>query len=595
MSADRVERRLAAILAADVAGYSRLMGADEEGTLARLTAHRRELFDPAIAKHRGRIVKTTGDGLLAEFASVVDAVRCAAEVQAGMAERNGAVEGPRIDFRIGINVGDIVMQDDEIFGDGVNIAARLEGIADPGGICVSARVQEFAAGKTGMTFEDIGEQDLKNIARPVRAYRVRADGMTATAVASRHAPEAMAALTDKPSLAILPFQNMSGDADQEYFADGMVEDIVTALSRFKSFAVVARNSSSVYKDRAVDVRNAARELGVRYILEGSVRRVGERLRITAQLVEGTTGAHLWADRFDGSLEDVFDFQDRITESVAIVVEPQIQTAEIERSRRERPGSIAAYDINLLALNTIWAVTAKDNAEIYARLTAALALEPDNALLLAHAASALDQRIATGWPPLGPDDRQKCAELARRGLHHAAGDASVMSHCGLSLLQGARDYDWGMAILQSAAKANPNNLVVVMRAGVGHLHCGDIAEALVYFHRANRLSPGDPLAHASLTGIAHAQMVLGDYGEALSWAARSLALNTDYDPTLWILIAANAHLGRMDEAHHFLEQLGRVAPGVTVARIKAGQPAKDPSRMAAILDGLRMAGLPGGEA
>jgi TolB-like protein len=526
--------------------------------------------------------------LLAEFASVVDAVRCAAEVQAGMAERNGTAT-PRIDFRIGINVGDIVMQDDDIFGDGVNIAARLEGIADPGGICVSQRVQEDAAGKTGMSFEDMGEQALKNIARPVRAFRVKVAGVASPATSSQPSGT-MAALLDKPSLAVLPFQNMSGDADQEYFADGVVEDIITALSRFKSFAVIARNSISAYKGRPVDVRHAATELGVRYILEGSVRRVGERLRITAQLVEGTTGAHLWAERFDGSLEDVFDFQDRITESVAIVVEPQIQTAETERSRRERPGSIAAYDINLLALNTIWAATAKDNAEIYARLTAALALEPDNALLLAHAASALDQRIATGWPPLGPDDRQKCAELARRGLRHAAGDASVMSHCGLSLLQGARDYDWGMAILQSAAKANPNNLVVVMRAGVGHLHCGDIAEALTCFHRANRLSPGDPLAHASLTGIAHAQMVLGNFPEALAWAARSLALNADYDPTLWILIAANAHLGRMEEAQHFLEQLRKAAPGITVASIKAGQPAKDPSRMAAILEGLRMAGL-----
>jgi Flp pilus assembly protein TadD len=326
------------------------------------------------------------------------------------------------------------------------------------------------------------------------------------------------------------------------------------------------------------------------VLEGSVRRAGSRLRITAQLVDGVTGAHLWARNFDGELEDVFDFQDRITESVAIVVEPQIQIAEVERSRRERPGSSTAYDINLRALTTIWTKSAKDNAEAYTLLTEALAREPENALLLSHAASALDQRIAMGWPAFGPDDRQKCAELARRGLQHAGGDAMVMAYCGMSLLQGARDYDWGMAVLHSAAKANPNNLLVVMRAGVGHLHCGSIEEALSYFHRANRLSPGDPGAHASLTGIAHAQMVLGNYAEALDWATRSLALNANYDPTIWILIAANAHLGRMEEAHHFLQQLKSVAPGVTVTSIKAGQPAKDPSRVAAILDGLRLAGL-----
>ena len=293
MAEVRTNRRLAAILAADVAGYSRLMGVDEEGTLARLTAHRRELFDPAIARHRGRIVKTTGDGLLAEFSSVVDAVRCAAEVQAGMAERNAASDTPRLEFRIGINVGDIVMQDDDIFGDGVNIAARLESIADPGGIWVSQRVQEDAAGKTGMRFDDLGERELKNIARPVRVYSVDWGGAPRAA-----RPSPAVSVPVKPSVAVMPFVNMSGDPEQEYFADGLVEDLITDLSKMPGFFVIARNSTFAYKGHPVDIRKVAKELGVRYVLEGSVRRAANRVRINGQLIEGTSGNHVWAEKFE---------------------------------------------------------------------------------------------------------------------------------------------------------------------------------------------------------------------------------------------------------------------------------------------------------
>ena len=321
-------RRLAAILAADVAGYSRLMGEDEEGTLNRLRAIRAEVADPSIAQYRGRIVKTTGDGLLVEFTSVVDAVRCATEVQNAIAEGNaGVVAEKRIEFRIGINVGDVVVEDGDIFGDGVNIAARLEGLAEPGGICVSARVQEDTAGKLDLTFEDLGEQALKNIARPVRVYRVRD---AASNSPSALAPSALP-LPDKPSIAVLPFQNMSGDPEQDYFADGTVEEIITALSRIRWLFVIARNSSFTYKGRSVDVKQVGRELGVRYVLEGSVRRAGQRVRITGQLIDAVTGAHLWADRFDGSLEDVFELQDKVAWSVAGVIEPALQAAEIRRS------------------------------------------------------------------------------------------------------------------------------------------------------------------------------------------------------------------------------------------------------------------------
>ncbi len=397
-----------------------------------------------------------------------------------------------------------------------------------------------------------------------------------------------------PSLAVLPFHNLSSDPEQDYFADGVVEDIITALSRFKSFAVIARNSSFVYKGRNVDVRQVAEDLGVRYVLEGSVRRAGDRLRINAQLVDGLDGAHLWAQNFDGGLDDVFDFQDRITESVVTLVEPYVQIAEIERSRRERPKSIAAYDMYLQALPKLYSETEKQYREAYALLLKALVIEPDSAVILAHAAWVLGHRHTMGWAQIGPDDKQRCTEMSRRGLDHAGGDAMAMAQCAMMLIHTAKDYDWGMAVIQSAVEANPNSLAVVFRAGIAHLHCGSIEDALGYFYRASRLSPRDPSAHYSLTGIAHAQMVLGNYAEALGWARRSLAVNSNFAPTYWMLIAAAAHLGRMEEAHRHLAQFRTITPDVTIARIRAGQPAKDPSRLAAILEGLRLAGLEEGQ-
>jgi TolB-like protein/class 3 adenylate cyclase len=321
-------RRLAAILAADVAGYSRLMGADEEGTLERLKALRRDLLDPKITDHHGRIVKTTGDGLLVEFASVIDAVRCAAEVQQEMVERNtGVAAENRIDLRIGINLGDVIVEDDDLYGDGVNIAARIEGLADPGGVFVSNTVHDHVRDRLPFVFEDLGEQQVKNIARPVRVYRVRD---AAAKSPSTLIPSALP-LPDKPSIAVLPFANMSGDPEQEYFADGMVEEIITALSRVRWLFVIARNSSFTYKGQAVDVKQVGRELGVRYVLEGSVRKGGNRVRITGQLIDAFTGTHLWADRFDGLIEDVFELQDKVASSVAGVIEPTLQAAETARS------------------------------------------------------------------------------------------------------------------------------------------------------------------------------------------------------------------------------------------------------------------------
>src|SRR5262252_1149987 len=336
MAEQRVERRLAAILAGDVAGYSRLMGADEEGTLSRLNTHRGEFLEPKIADYRGRIVKRTGDGVLIEFASAVDATRCAVEIQRGMTERNTPVpQDKRIELRIGIHVGDIIIEDGDIFGDGVNIAARLEGIAQPGGICISEDAYRQVGGKIDATFQDAGEYELKNIARPIRVYQLQQSGGSMEASAFP--------LPSRPSIAVLPFQNMSGDLEQDYFCDGVVEDIITGLSRIKWLFVIARNSSFTYKGRAVDVKQVGRELGVRYVLEGSVRKAGNRVRITCQLIEAHTGAHLWAERYDRPLDDIFALQDEIALAVVGAMEPSLRTAEIERVRRKRPENLDAYD------------------------------------------------------------------------------------------------------------------------------------------------------------------------------------------------------------------------------------------------------------
>src|SRR6266436_1372121 len=343
----RVERRLAAILAADIVGYSRLMGADEVGTLTALKLHRREIVDPAIAAHKGRIVKTTGDGSLVEFGSAVDAVTCAMAVQEKMAVRMAEGTGPNIQFRVGITVGDIIIDSDDIFGDGVNIAARVENECEPGGVYLSGSAFEQVRGKTNFAFDDLGERSLKNIDRPVRIYAARPPLSSAPAKSPAAARKSLP-LPDKPSIAVLPFTNMSGDPEQEYFADGMVEDITTALSRIRWLFVIARNSSFTYKGQAVDVKQAGRELGVRYVLEGSVRKAGCRVRITAQLIDAANGVHLWADRFDGQLEDVFDLQDKVASSVAGVIEPALQAAETARSASRPTNDLPAYDLYLRA-------------------------------------------------------------------------------------------------------------------------------------------------------------------------------------------------------------------------------------------------------
>jgi len=441
-------RRLAAILAADVAGYSRLIGADEEGTLGRLKALRAEIIDPKIAGYNGRLVKTTGDGLLVEFASVVEAVRCAAELQAAMAESNGPQPPDhRIEFRIGIHQGDIVVENGDIFGDGVNVAARLEGLAEPGGICVSARVREDTAGRLDLAFEDMGEQSLKNISRPVRVFRV--------VTGPRSAPEPVLALPDKPSIAVLPFANMSGDPEQEYFADGMVEEIITALSRIRWLFVIARNSSFTYKGQAVDVKQMGRELGVRYVLEGSVRKAGQRVRITAQLIDAASGAHLWADRFDGSIEDVFELQDQVAISVAGVIEPTLQAAEVRRSAARPTKDLSAYDLYLRALPHQFSFGTDRNTLVIDLLGQAIERDPHYGPALALAAFFHAQLDVNGWADDREATQRTAIDFARRALRVAHDDPEVLGPGAFVLGWYGEDIDVAVGLIDRCLDLNPS--------------------------------------------------------------------------------------------------------------------------------------------
>ena len=491
-----------------------------------------------------------------------------------------------MEFRVGVTVGDVIVEGDDIFGDGVNVAARLEAIADPGGLAISATARDHVGRRLDLTFEDIGEQVLKNIDQPIHVWKWHpASGGTGgrPIVAPKTAPG------DFPSLAVLPFQNMSGDAEQEYFADGVVEDLITALSRFKSFSVIARNSSFIYKDRSVDVRQVGKELGVRYVLEGSVRRAGSRLRITAQLIEAETGAHVWADKFDGAVEDVFDVQDKITESVVAVVEPQIQQAEIKRSHRERPESLAAYDLYLRALQKLNLDRPADNAAALEILERAIVLEPGYAIALAYAAYGYEHRVSMSWPAFSEDDRKRSLQLARAALAVAEGDATVLARCGIVLQLMGREYEQGLLMIMRAVETNPNNLTAIFIAGYAHHIGGSLEEALKFFNRAIRLSPGD--TSEAMSGVGEVQMGLGHYEEALKWAERSLAMNPNWRVSHHTVIACNAYLGRLEQAQRALSVLQELEPSISIAQVKSAFHMRDPHRSDTLIEGLRRAGMP----
>src|SRR5579872_1488117 len=516
MAEARVERRLAAILAADVAGYSRMMGADEVGTLAALKALRRPIVDPAIAEHHGRIVKTTGDGMLVEFASAVDAVNCAVDVQGKMTERAAKASGPRIRFRIGINIGDIIIDGDDIFGDGVNVAARVENECAPGGVCLSGNAFEQVRGKTSFAFDDLGEKSLKNIDRPVRLYAHRSAGSSA-ATDTKSAGEAPKPLLlpDKPSIAVLPFQNMSSDPEQEYFADGMVEEIITALSRFKALFVTARNSSFTYKGRSVDVKQVGRELGVRYVLEGSVRKAANRIRITGQLIDAATGSHLWADRFEGAVTDIFELQDQVTESVVGAIAPAIEKAEIDRAKRKPTDNLDAYNLFLRGAAKIYQFgnrQALEEALLYSRKAAEI--DPDFASAYAATAACHVAAKAYGWSAGTPDEVIEVKRLAQRAIALGKDDAWVLTCSGWCLAYFAGDMLAGSSLIDRALAVNSNLADAWHYGGWIKNWLGEREAALERFARAMRLSPVDPQIVAMKAGNAHCYFFLGRYEEAI---------------------------------------------------------------------------------
>ena len=394
----------------------------------------------------------------------------------------------------------------------------------------------------------------------------------------------------RPTLAVLPFQNLSGDADSDYFADGIVADIITALSRFRTLAVVSRNSSFVFKGRIVDARDIAQALGAGYLLEGSVRRSGDRLRLTAQLVDGKGGVTLWTDRFDGDLADVFDFQDRITESVATLVAPVIEATELIQSKQRHSANVSLYDHFLRAREYLNDESETSNAKAYALLVEALAVEPDNPQLLSHAAWVLEHRNTMGWQPFGPDDVAQCLDFARRGIRQASGDPRVLAHCGVALILTGKDYDAGMAVMRAATSANPNDVFVLASAGIMEVQCGTLQRAQDYFHRAIRLAPNDQYCRFAYIGLAFAQIILEQYESALETAAKALALNDQFDATYWMLIAANGHLGRFAEAQEWIATLHSIAPDVTLERVQAAQPVRYPERFGALARGMRLAGM-----
>jgi TolB-like protein len=568
-----VQRKLAAILAADVAGYSRLMGVDEEGTLARLKTLRAELIDPAIAEHHGRIVKTTGDGLLVEFASVVDAMRCATQWQAAMADRTQPAE-TRIEFRIGVNLGDVIIDGDDIFGDGVNIAARLEAMAEPGGI--SRTVLTQTRGKLDFPVADLGDQALKNIAQPIHVFRVLAE--------QKPMPEPAALpLPDKPSIAVLPFQNMSGDPEQEYFADGMVEEIITALSRIRWLFVIARNSSFSYKGQSPDVKQVGRELGVRYVLEGSVRKGGNRVRITAQLIGAETGTHLWADRFDGLVEDVFELQDKVAVSVAGVIEPALQAAEIRRVTQRPTQDVTAYDFYLRALPDFASWERERVFQALKLFELALSRDPHYGPALAYAAHCRLQLDAGGWADASEINRSEAVDLARKAIEAAPDDPNVLAGAAGVLAYFDQDINAAIALTERALALNPSSARGWNWSAWLRLWAGQADLAIEHFETSMRLSPRDRMG-MSFAGIGMAHFIDRRFDQGVTKLLASLEELPSFVTTYRWLAAGYAHLGRLDEARAIIERLGALTSETVPRQLLF----RLPEHRELLLSGLRIA-------
>ena len=585
MIEQRVQRRLAAILAADVVGYSALLQRAEEATYAEFERLKRELIAPSLSRYEGRLIKTTGDGALVEFASPLAAMRCAVEIQDHLASG-----GSFLRLRVGLNLGDVIVAPDgDLYGDGITIAVRLEGITDPGGILISEKVYSEVEGKLDVDFEDRGEQQLKNIARPVRVYAVSSGANNAPI----NKPGAALSLPDKPSIAVLPFQNLSSDPEQEFFADGMVEEITTALSRFKALFVIARNSSFTYKGRAVEVKQVGRELGVRYVLEGSVRKAANRVRITGQLIDAATGAHLWAERFDGGLGDIFDLQDQVTERVVGALAPAVETAEMERARYKPTESLDAYAIYLRGLAKFYQYGNRlATTEALRLFNSAIELDPDFALAYSHASHCYAHAKTNGWFSGTANEIAEASRLAQRALELGKDDASVLTGSGWALAFVVRDVGAGTGLVDRALLLNSNLAEAWRCSGWMRIWLGDPKLAIEHFARAMRLSPLGRWLVDIQSGIAHAHFFLGRYDEAASWAAMALQDNPDFQAGVRISALSNAMAGRLEEARDTTARLQRLNPTLRVSNLRhvlgAYRRAED---LTLYEEGLRKAGLP----
>ena len=585
-----MERRLAAILAADVVGYTRLMGADEAGTLQHLTELRQQVLEPLIAEHHGRVVKLMGDGLLVEFASVVDALTCAVAWQNAVVEQETAAdEDKRLKFRIGINLGDVIVEGDDIHGDGVNVAARLEGLAEPGGIDLSDDAYRQVRGKVEAQFEDMGECDLKNVAEPIRVYRVRtaASGTVAARPASEPLP-----LPDKLSIAVLPFDNMSGDHEQEYFADGITEDLVTALSKIRWFFVIARNSTFTYKGQAVEVTQVARELGVRYVIEGSVRRAGNRVRITAQLIDATTGRHVWAERYDRLIEDIFELQDEMAQTIVGAVEPELSAAERENAVRKPPESLDAWETYQRGLWHLWNFNKDDNVEAQRFLRQAQDLDPGFATAYAFESYSHYLHVMLGFAEAPAEGLAAALAAAKKAL--ALDDKDPVAYFAAGRVYMMRgQHDASVAELERAVALNPSFALAHHGLGCALMLSGRLEEATEELDRAIRLSPRDPVLWGTMSFRSLTCTMLHQYEAATEWGRRAMHEPRSADGGYWscaVLASALGNLGQTAEAREVLDEALRRKPDLSLAYLKQTFPTKQPGGLEPYLDGLRKAGL-----
>jgi adenylate cyclase len=573
----RVQRRLAAILAADVVGYSALMQRAEEATYAEFERLKREVIEPSLSRHGGRLIKTTGDGALVEFASPLAAVRCAVEIQDHLASGGGPLR-----LRIGLNLGDVIVgQDGELYGDGINIAVRLEGVADPGGILISEKVYSEVEGKLEVGFEDRGEQRLKNISKPVHAYAVctRAHGAPIERLSA--APP----LPDKPSIAVLPFENMSGNPEQEYFADGMVEEITTALSRFKWLFVIARNSSFTFKGKAVDIREVGRRLGVRYVLEGSVRKAAGKVRITGQLIDAVTGAHIWADRFERDLTDVFALQDEVTLAVVSAIQPKIIQTELAMAARRRPENLTAYDFWLRALQQYSSTTREGVAEAIRLARGALELDPGFGRAASLASVFHLSNILLGYSTDPQFEREEAVRLSRLALRMDDCDPNTLARASLISAYVVRDSESALEMADRAVALNPNSFDAWHARGWVYRAAGLPQEAVRSFERGIRMSPIDPLMFA---GMGMAFVELRRFDEAIVAGRKAQRHNPSHPVAYRCLASAFAHLGRDAEARQAAALLLELDPAFTISGLiaRGGQ-----SNSKLQIEGLRKAGLP----